>query len=63
MMKISAQMPVSLKLEQSQEWRVGVCLLLQAQCVGNESDLYCVAATGLIVLYGFWFTTTQQPYV
>lgn len=32
-MKISAQMPCSVKLWQSQEWRVGVCLHLDVQCV------------------------------
>lgn len=52
-MKISAQMPCSVKLWQSQEWRVGVCLHLDVQCVGREGGLYYVAATDLIVLYGF----------
>lgn len=59
MMKISAQIPLSVKLYKSQEWRAGVCLLLQVQCVGNEGGLHCVAATGLTVLYGSWFSTAQ----
>lgn len=58
-MKISAQMPCSVKLWQSQEWRVGVCLCLDVRCVGREGGLYYVAATDLIVLYGFWFSTAQ----
>lgn len=58
-MKISAYMPRSGKLLQFQERRVGVCLLIKVQCVGNEDGLYCVAATGLIVLYGSWFSTAQ----
>lgn len=59
MIKIPAQMPHNVKLQQSQERRVGVCLLLKVQCVGNESGLHCVAAASLVVLYGSWSSTAQ----
>lgn len=59
MTKIFEQVPRSVKFYQSQEWRVGVCLLFQVQCVGNKGGPYCVAATDLIVLYGSWFSAAQ----